>query len=210
MSMIDDNDLFIFDWDGTLSTSSLIIAASRLFTKRYDVEYIKRNEAKYRAVVKSVTISESKSRKFAWLYDTYVRFFPPRLRDGAIDLLEYLRSNGKTIALFSDSKSYRLISELRMLNVLDYFDFVLSASSIDKYKPDPTGILLAVNKFKVGKDKCVYLGDTASDTLAARFAGINACAVGGGLEPYQKLVAVEPDYIYKTLSSILNHSRRGH
>ncbi len=204
MSMIEDNDLFIFDWDGTLSTSSLIVAVSRLFTKRYDVDYIRRNEKIYRAIVRNAEIRETKSRFLASVYDVYVRFFPPKMRDGAIDLLKYLRKNGKKIALFSDSKSYRLTTELRMLRAFDYFDFVLSASSIGRYKPDPTGILAIVDRYKVKSSRCVYLGDTASDTLAARFAGINACAVGGGLEPYDKLVSVKPDYIYTSISGILS------
>jgi HAD superfamily hydrolase (TIGR01549 family) len=201
--MIGDNDLFIFDWDGTLSTSTLIVAASRLLTRRYDPEYIKRNEARYKSIVRNVRIDETRSRELAWLYDTYVRVFPPRLKEGAVDLLRHLRRKRKTIALFSDSKSYRLTAELRMLRVFDYFDFVLSASSIGRYKPDPTGILAIVDRFGKDKKRCVYLGDTASDTLAARFAGINACAIGGGLEPYQKLVSVRPDYIYRDLGGIL-------
>ena len=203
MSMLEDNDLFIFDWDGTLSTSTLIVAISRLLTRRYDPEYVKKHEAKYRAIVRNVEIRETRSRALAAVYDMYIRFFPPRLKGGALDLLKHLRKSGKKVALFSDSKGYRLTAELRVLHMFDYFDFVLSASSIDRYKPDPTGILAIMDRYKIKSSRCVYLGDTASDTLAARFAGINACAVGDGMEPYQKLVSVEPDYIYRSLGDIL-------
>ena len=210
MSMLEDNDLFIFDWDGTLSTSTLIVAISRLLTRRYDPEYVKKHEAKYRAIVRNVEIRETRSRALAAVYDMYIRFFPPRMKGGAIDLLKYLRKSGKKIALFSDSKGYRLTAELRTLHVFDYFDFVLSASSIDRYKPDPTGILAIMDRYKIKSSRCVYLGDTATDTLAARFAGINACAIGDGMEPYQKLVSVEPDYIYWSLGDILAGTVRNH
>jgi HAD superfamily hydrolase (TIGR01509 family) len=207
MSIITDNDHFIFDWDGTLSSSSLIVAASRLFVKRYDPEYIKKNEDKYRRTVKNLEIHETKSMAFAWLYDAYVKLFPPAMKSGSVDLLKYLRKKGKTITIFSDSKSYRLMSELRMLGVFDYFDFVLSASSVGRYKPDPTGILIVMNKYRIPRSRCVYIGDTASDILTAKFAGISSCAVGDGLEPYSKLVTVEPDYIYRNLKDIVKNRR---
>ena len=203
MSIIGDNDLFIFDWDGTLSSSSLLVAASRLFVKRYDPDYIKRNEERYRRMITNVEIHETKNKAVAGFYDMYVKFFPPKLKPGAQELLQHLRRKRKKVTIFSDSRSYRLTSELHMLRAFDYFDFVLSASSIGRYKPDPTGILAIIDKYNAKKSRCVYFGDTASDTLTARFAGIKSCAVCDGLEPYSKLVTAEPDYVCKDLSEVM-------
>ncbi len=203
MSLLKDYDLFIFDWDGTITTSTLIVAVSRLFQRRYDPQYVKRHEEKYRREVADVEIRETKSRFLAGIYDAYVAVWPPHMKKDAPEILKKIKGSGKKIALFSDSKSYRLTSELRLLKALDYFDFILSASTIGRYKPDPTGLLAIISKYRVPKERCIYFGDTASDAIAAKFAGIDSCLVGDGLEHYSKLESAEPDYIYRSLDGLL-------
>ena len=209
MSLLSENDLFIFDWDGTLSTSTLLVAVSRLFQRRYDPKYIRRHEARYRKEVRDYEINETRGRELAWIYDAYVAVFPPRLKPGALELLAYLRKSHKKVVLFSDSKSYRLVSELRLLKVTDYFDFVLSASSVDRYKPDPTGLLVIRDKYKAERGRCIYFGDTASDALTAKFAGIKSCLVADGLESYVKVKSAEPDYLYKSLGTLVEAVKKG-
>ena len=208
MSLLKDYDLFIFDWDGTLSTSTFIVTLSRIFQRRYDPKYVKRHEEKYRKTVANAEIRETKGRYLASLYDAYVSIWPPHMKENSVDILKKIGNSGKRVTLFSDSKSYRLTAELRLLNALDYFDFVLSASTVGRYKPDPTGILTIIEKYKVPKNRCIYFGDTASDALAAKFAGIDSCLVGDGLENYSKLVAVEPTYIYKNLDGLLHELQK--
>ena len=65
-----------------------------------------------------------------------------------------LKVYGKKIAIFSDSQNYRLMLEAKMLGVLDNVDFILSASSIDSYKPDPSGLMLIAKKYKKDVKKC--------------------------------------------------------
>jgi HAD superfamily hydrolase (TIGR01549 family) len=195
-----DYKLFIFDWDGTLSTSTSLVKLSRLFKRRYDIKYIREHADDYKAdKVKNLKVKEEVNRIYARVYDIYSHFTRPRLQPGAIELLMDLKSRGKKVAIFSDSTQYRLIKETRMLGVIKYADFILSADSITKYKPNPHGLLVIVQKFGEKKDGSVYVGDMASDILTARFAKIDMCSVGNGVDPYMLLKKIGPDYLFRNL-----------
>lgn len=201
---IRDYNLFIFDWDGTLSTSTAIVRISNLLKGRYrHASMMKHREEYMRRAAKNIKITEERDRIFAFLYDIYSAMVMPKLKDGALDLLKALRKKGKKIAIFSDSESYRLMVEIRRLKVLEHVDFVLSASSIGYYKPDPTGIMLIADKYKMSKRRTVYVGDMPSDIMTAKFAGIPSCGLADGLAPYNMLKEAEPDHIFRNTQAML-------
>ena len=87
MSNIMENELFIFDWDGTLSTSTLIVAASRIFRKSYRPKNIKKNTQFYKQIGKrtlSVELKQDSSKAFAFLYDFYARMYMPKAKRGGL------------------------------------------------------------------------------------------------------------------------------
>ncbi|MCL5419321.1 MAG: HAD family hydrolase [Candidatus Marsarchaeota archaeon] len=195
-----DYRLFIFDWDGTLSTSTLLVRISRLFKRRYNVKYIRRHAGDYRkAGARKVHVREEVNRAYARLYDLYFHFARPRLQPGAIEVLTELKRRKKTIAIFSDSNNYRLMKEIKELGVAEYVDFVLGADTIKRFKPNPQGLLVLVQRYGIKKGRTIYIGDMASDILTARFAGIKIACVGNGVDPYSLLKEVGPDYLYRNL-----------
>ena len=197
--------LFIFDWDGTLSTSSFLVRLSRLFKLRYSPEYIKRhheeyaNETDYRNIKKR----ETSNAIYSGIYDLYSTFASQELRPQAKDVLFKLKKLNKKIAVFSDSNSYRLVSEIKKLGMVDSFDLIISAQEIGYYKPDPTGLLSIIDRLKIKKEESIYIGDMASDILTARFAGISSCAISGGLDPLKFLEIEKPDYLIHGFDEML-------
>ena len=203
-TMLKNFDLFIFDWDGTLSTSTALVRFTSLFKRRYDPEYIKRHEQLYRNVsMEDVRITEEEHNIFSSIYGLYSMFTKPRLRDSAIPLMSYLKKKRKKVAIFSDGKFYRLLAETRSLGALKYTDFMLTASVIKRYKPDPTGLLLISDKLGVSRKRCIYFGDMASDIMAAKFAGMHSAGIRGGLHDIMKLKAAEPEYMFNNLHEVL-------
>ncbi len=207
---IGDYRLFIFDWDGTLSTSTPIVRLSRLLKRRYNIDYIRSHVSEYDAKAsRSIKEKEEVNRAYAWLYDLYARFVRPRLQIGAAELLAELRKRGKTTAIFSDSARYRLVREARMLGIAPRVDLMLSAESIGRYKPNPEGLLALARRFRVARKSTLYIGDMASDILTARFAGMDVCTVANGVDPYALLKELKPEYLFSDLTGITSALRRG-
>lgn len=201
---IRDYELFIFDWDGTLSTSTFIIRVSNLLKMRYLPKHIMKHEEEYREQAeKNIVITEERNKLISILYNFYSMFVMPELKPGGMELLKLLRKKGKKVAIFSDSQSYRLMTEVKKLGILEHVDFILSASSIGHYKPDPTGLMLIADKYKKGKKKVLYVGDMPSDVMTAKFAGFSSCALGDGLAPYSSFKEVRPDYLFRNIQAML-------
>jgi HAD superfamily hydrolase (TIGR01509 family) len=201
---IRDYDLYIFDWDGTLSTSTALVRVSQLFKRRYRVGYIKKHRDRYNVKkVRNIGRNVWLSRSYSHLYNVYSMFYKPRLQPGALETLVCLKKRGKKIAIFSDSNEYRLLKEARRLGVVDHIDTILSADEINSYKPNPEGLLALIDKFKTKRSRTIYIGDMASDIMTARFAKVSACSVGNGVDPYHIVKEVKPDYLYHDLNQML-------
>ena len=194
--LADRYSLFIFDWDGTLIRSTPLVRITRLFKKRYNVKRMRSQPGQgSRSVQNSIESKASINRFYAFIYDIYASIFKPELKPGAMDLIKSLKENGKRVAIFSDANRHRLFIETRALGILENVDLVLSADSIKKFKPDPTGLVLIRAKFRTRRDKCIYIGDMAVDIFTARFAGIKSCAVCDGVDSREILTSAAPDYI---------------
>ena len=207
--LLDENELFIFDWDGTLATSGALIRVSKMLKARYKLGYILKHKERYRVrSVNDLVIKEEKGKLVSTIYALYAKLYHVRLKPGSEELLKLLKKNKKKVCIFSDSNTTRLMAEVRSTNMVKYVDFILSSDAIDRYKPDPSGILLIVDKYRVKKDKVVYVGDMASDVYASRFAGVKACVVADGLDPLQLIKDAKPDYLFSSTTGMLNALRR--
>jgi len=198
-------DLFIFDWDNTLSSSTAPVNAIQCLKKDFAVKYAKAHPEKYtkEAKIGNMQIVENEHSFYSTLYDLYTYFFRPGLKKDALKLLKYLKGKRKKVAVFSDAKKYRLYTETRKSGVTEYIDLELSSEAINYYKPHPAGLLLIANRFKVSRKRTLYIGDAASDILTASFAGIDGCGVADGIETYEGLKAARAKYVFRDLDGLM-------
>ncbi|MEM0094454.1 MAG: HAD hydrolase-like protein [Candidatus Micrarchaeaceae archaeon] len=206
---ISDYNTFIFDWDGTLSTSTFIVHLTKFFKRRYGVDYITAHAREYKKGVSDSRIIRSaeeheihSSAIYEFLYSVYLILGKPKPREGSVELLKHLKKKGKQIAVFSDAKKYRLVRELRMLGMAGYIDFIVSADEIHSFKPYPTGINIAIRALRSRKGTSIYIGDMPVDVFTAKFAGIASCAVLGGMSSKSALKRAKPDFIFDSLEAI--------
>ncbi|VVB76848.1 Pyrophosphatase PpaX [uncultured archaeon] len=205
MSLLDNYDLFIFDWDCTLSSSTAPVNFIHLLKKDFKFRYARSHPERYRGNVdlRTVEIEEEGSPIISAMYSFYTFFFRPKLKPAAIEALRSLKARRKKIAIFSDSLVNRLFRETRAAKADGYVDAIISAEAIKHYKPDPTGILLAMDRLHVNKKRTLYLGDTASDILTARFAGVDSCGVADGLDTYENLKGAGATYVVRDLGEFI-------
>lgn len=100
---------------------------------------------------------------------------------GAAEAVWALAEAGLRLAIVSQKLRYRLEEVLRRERLLHLFAVVLGAEDVEEFKPDPRGILLALERLGAGSDSALYVGDTTIDAEAARAAGLPFVAVLTGV-----------------------------
>jgi putative hydrolase of the HAD superfamily len=106
-------------------------------------------------------------------------------REGAIELLTYLKSNGYKIGLISDCAP-----DLPVIwpdtPFKNFFDVTLFSSSVGIVKKDPEIFKMAINQLAVEPENCLYIADGVRNELS------NAHKLG--IHAIQILIPEEVDY----------------
>jgi HAD superfamily hydrolase (TIGR01549 family) len=154
-------------------------------------EYIEKNITKenaekvYREMEKFLSRYELDSAKRS-------KLFPE-----TIPTLEQLRKLGIKIGLVTNTSIKAVGTVFRLHGLNGYFDAVVTRESVKKLKPDPEGILLAVQR--LGPNNFFMVGDLVHDAVAAKSAKMMSIIVKRNLE--EKL-DFEADYVVHSLSEI--------
>lgn len=101
------------------------------------------------------------------------------------EVLEQLRQNGIRMGVVSSRLRNSCLLWMREFDLDKYFECILGREEFDKAKPDPEGILKACEAMGLDPAETVYIGDNASDVIAAKRAG--AVSVGFVSEPGKEL-----------------------
>lgn len=92
------------------------------------------------------------------------------IADGVIELLEYLKANGKKIVILTSWFSGTQIPRLKRTGLYSYIDMIVAGE--DAMKPDLESFELAIGDSN--KEECIMIGDSVkSDKVGAENAGID-------------------------------------
>ena len=105
------------------------------------------------------------------LMDKYVEENGIELKDGAEDLLMYLKENGYRIALATATPPDRAEKYLKAHDLYKYFDVTVSASMVSLGKPAPDIYLLAAEMLGLSAQSCLALEDSPNGIRSASSAG---------------------------------------
>lgn len=105
------------------------------------------------------------------LMDKYVEKNGIELKDGAEDLLVYLKENGYRIALATATPPERAEKYLRLHDLYKYFDVTVSASMVSLGKPAPDIYLRAAERLGLSAQSCLALEDSPNGIRSASSAG---------------------------------------
>ena len=100
--------------------------------------------------------------------------------DDAISTLRTLKQQGAQIAIISTKTRGRIAEKFEQDGVTDAIDFIIGREDVRTPKPNPEGILLAIQRFSMQKADVLYTGDSFIDAAAAKNAGIDFAAVTTG------------------------------
>jgi HAD superfamily hydrolase (TIGR01549 family) len=116
----------------------------------------------------------------AWMEEAPLSVLPRHVRPGIDDVLRRARARGLRLGLFSD---YPARDKLRVLGLGDAFDVIVTAqdADVERFKPDPRGLLVTLQRLGVGPADAIYVGDRPEvDGEAAARAGVGCVILSSG------------------------------
>ncbi len=113
-----------------------------------------------------------------WMQDAPLGPIARAARRGLRDFLEAARARGLGLAVVSD---YPASAKLRALGVDDLIAVRVGAQdpAVQRFKPDPRGLRVALERLGVSAERALYVGDRPDvDGPAARAAGVAVLILG--------------------------------
>ena len=124
-----------------------------------------------------------------------------RLYDGAVDLLQFLKEQGKKVYLLSNAQRIFTEYEMRLLGIYDMFDKVYISSDFRCKKPDIDFYNALLNEEKLDKNKTIMIGnDSRCDIEGAANAGLDSFYIHSNISPEVKdFSAIESTYLLEEM-----------
>lgn len=134
--------------------------------------------------VDPVALREEKRRRF-W---QIIKMEP---MPGVRALLDELYAAGVPLALASSAEASWINKAIAQLNVIRYFQFIVTGDDVTHRKPHPEGYLLAAHRLGVEPARCVAVEDSQHGLTAAKAAGMKAVAIPNWLTAEHNLDAAD-------------------
>ena len=209
----------LFDLDGTLVEFKFKIRESRLAL----IDWLSRNgfetheftaETKTQQIFDAVKV-QSESKKAPISYDSvkktlsdildqfeFESFVLSKPHPGSLHLLKCLKDAQVLTAIVTNSGRRPVNSALGTFGFLPYVAIIITRDEMASLKPEPDGILKAIDELHVTKDESIYVGDSVIDIQAARKAGVSCIALSQGMYSGQLLAKEEPDYLISSIEEV--------
>lgn len=108
-------------------------------------------------------------------------------KPGAEELLLYLREKKITAAIATASDLERTERYLKKVELLSYFDKLISATMVKEGKPAPDIYLYACEQLGLPPEKCIAVEDSPNGVLSACRAGLKVIMVPDQTKPDKEL-----------------------
>ena len=196
-------DAVLFDLDGTIAdTIPLILACYReMMLEHYGHEGDP--EAWLATIGRPLPISlrelagsaaealelrKTYKRIQARLHDDMVRAF-----DGIPDVVDREVARGSRRAIVTSKGAPMTAQTMAVCGVSEAFEIVITADHVERPKPDPEPVHIALDRLGVrASERVVFIGDSAHDIEAGHAAGVTTVAVTWGALGREALETAEP------------------
>jgi phosphoglycolate phosphatase len=207
-------ELYIFDLDGTLldSGKDIALAANYAFEKLnlktfLEEEIISKVGYGAKKLIEDLIPEypqEIKDKALEYFKEFYYSnpVIYSRLYEGAEETLKKLKELSKKVAVVTNKYEALSVEILKKLNVIDYIDLVVGADTTSEKKPHPLPVFYTLEKLKSDKDKSIIIGDSETDVLTGKNAGIKTALVLQGYGNKELALSLNPDYVLDSLKFI--------
>ena len=119
---------------------------------------------------------------------------------GVTEMLDDLRIWNQELAIVTSSPS--MVADGFVARYNWPIDTVLGYHQVSRRKPDPEGLLIALDRCDAEASDSFHVGDRAEDTYASRGAGVVAIGVAWGSEDVAELKKSNPDHLFPTVAEL--------
>lgn len=124
--------------------------------------------------------------------------------DGIPELLAELKRRGIQCVVFSNKPHMQACKVISSVFPEGTFSDVLGQMDSYPRKPDPAGALQLAGKMNVSPGECIYIGDTNTDMLTGKNAGMYTIGVLWGFREREELEKAGADIIVSSPAEILD------
>lgn len=205
--MLRNFDGFIFDVDGTLtSTNELIFSSFNHVTKKYLNKNVSNEEiiAMF-GPTEDVILQEWMKHDYHDARKDYIDFYSSQhqlmadIYPGMIDVLKFIKSKNIPLSIYTGKGRGTAEITLKKIGVYDFFDLIVTGDDVKESKPSREGVDMFVEKFNLDRNKVLMIGDAPADVIAAHRAGVKAASVLWDSYARDKVLQMNSDYIFETV-----------
>ncbi len=196
-------DGIIFDVDGTLtSTNDLIFESFRFVSQKYLNKNLSNEEiTKLFGPTEDVILKEWGGNKYQAIKEDYYNYYTNNhhmaaLFPGIKEILEFIKSRSIPLAIFTGKGREAATITLKKLYAYDFFDLIITGDDVAEHKPSAEGIIKFLEKFNLIKERVLMIGDSPSDIIAARSAGVKIASVVWDNYVKKEVIQLGSDYIF--------------
>jgi phosphoglycolate phosphatase len=125
-----------------------------------------------------------------------------RLRPGALETVAELQSRGLLLAVVSNIGRIALQPAIERFGLADHLDLIVARDDVRFMKPDGEGLRTCLERLDVVAAQALFVGDSRTDVLAARDAGVRVAIVTGGESAPEAYADLQPDAFLDGLSQV--------
>ncbi len=176
-------DAVLFDMDGTLTKNAHFhdLAWEKVMLERYNYQIIPNDHRLHGGKTKFITESllerpmtiEEATEFHEYKEATYREFARGQIKPllGLLEYLEFLKANGKRIALVTSADRTNTVFVLSALGLLERFETWTLAEDVQNGKPHPEPFLMGAKKLGLEPSRCIAHEDSLAGVQSAVAAG---------------------------------------
>lgn len=202
---------FLFDWDGTLADSAhLGLAAFEKtfhelgFTFAHDV-YEATYSPNWYSTYEALGLPNELWQVADELWLRHYGEQSAALIEGAGETLLALHGKGHQLGVVTSGSRSRVCREVRQSVLSDVFAVIICNEDIVNKKPDPEGLMRAINSMDADPSCCAYVGDAPEDIEMGRRGKVMTIGVRSGYPSSGRVLSAKPDLYLEQLTELLNH-----
>lgn len=210
----------IFDLDGTLADSLESIAyCTNTVLRGLGFAPIEKDDFRYlvgdgaaklveralqRCGDKELALFDRAYAEYTAVFEKYC-MYQVKPYPGIVETLQALKEKGIRTAVLSNKPHERTLDVVNSLFGKGLFDVVMGQKPGVERKPDPAGVFAILGELGLGKEEALYLGDTNTDMLTGKAAGLFTIGVLWGFRNREELEAYRADALIGEPMEVLEY-----